>query len=145
MDFVSNFVESISYIISDEKISLEEFAKRINVSVTEVYRYKRKEYLPSTVTIVKIADAFDYSIDVLLGLAPYVPDVHYRKGKPFADVFAQILQDNNTTRYKLCKETRLAASSVDDWYHGKRVPSIDNLIVLKNYFKCNLDYLFGRE
>lgn len=145
MSFLSSFVESISDIMFEEKITLEEFANKAGISVTEVYRYKRKEFLPSTITIVKIADTFKYSIDVLLGLSTYDPNVKYRQSKPFAEVFAEILRANGTTRYKLCKNTRLAASSIDDWYHGKRIPTIDNLIELKNYFNCSIDYLFGRE
>lgn len=145
MDILSNFSESITDIIFDEKITIEEFAHRVGINLSEIYRYKRKESLPSSVNLVKIADTFNYSIDTLLGFADYSPSINYHKTGPFDTRFKEILQTNGITRYKLCKDTGLSPSRVDEWFHGKRFPSLNNLIILKDYFNCSIDNLLGRE
>ena len=145
MDILSNFAESISDQIFDQKLTLEQFADKVGINVSEIYRYKRKERLPSTANLIKIANVCNCSIDALLGLAPYNENVNYRSDKTFCEVFRNILFQHNVTRYKLCQETKLAPSRVDDWYNGKRLPTVDNLIILKNYFNCSIDFLLGRE
>lgn len=145
MDILSNFADNLSDILFESNLTIDEFAKSVNINLSEVYLYRRKKYLPSTANIVKIADTYHCSIDGLLGLASFAINTVYRMSQPFANGFKLVLEQNGITRYELCKTTRLAASSVDDWYHGRRIPSIDNLIFLKTHFNCTIDYLFGRE
>lgn len=145
MNISSNFAESLSDILFEKNLTIEEFAKSVNLNLSEVYLYKKKKYLPSTCNIIKIVDTYRCSIDGLLGLAPLEINSHKRASQPFAQGFAALLGKSGLTRYKFCKNTRLAPSCVDDWYHGKRLPSIYNLIIIKDYFNCTIDYLFGRE
>ena len=56
MDILSNFAESISDLIFDQKLTLEQFADKVGINVSEIYRYKRKERLPSTSNLIKIAN-----------------------------------------------------------------------------------------
>lgn len=145
MDILSNFAESLSDILFELNLSIDEFAKAVNINLSEVYLYKKKKYLPSTASILKIADTYHCSIDGLIGFTSFEVNSNYRISQPFAIEFKKLLEQKGLTRYKFCKETNIAPSSVDDWYHGVRIPSIDNLIKLKNYFNCTIDYLFGRE
>lgn len=145
MDILSNFAENFSELIFESKITIDDFSQKLNINLSEIYRYKRKEYLPSTSNILKIADFFHCSIDELLGFTALSQNLNYRVTQPFKDTFKQILEQRGFTRYKFCKESNIAPSSVDDWYHGKRLPSVDNLIKLRKFFDCTIDYLFGRE
>ena len=142
---LSNFAENLSDILFELNLSIDEFANSVSINLSEVYLYRKKKYLPSTANIIKIADTFHCSIDGLLGFATFEINSNYRVSQPFASGFKKLLEQNGLTRYKFCKETNIAPSSVDDWYHGVRIPSIDNLIKLKNHFNCTIDYLFGRE
>lgn len=145
MDILSNFAENLADILFENNLSVDEFAKSVDINLSEVYLYRKKKYLPSTVNILKIADTYHCSIDGLLGFAPFSTNTHSRASQPFEIGFKLALAQKGITRYQLSKTTRLAASSIDDWYHGKRLPSVDNLLFLKNYFNCTVDYLFGRE
>lgn len=145
MNILSNFAESISDVLYDLNITLDEFACKVKINVSEVYRYKRKECLPSTANIIKIADELGCSVDGLLGYSPLILRLNLRSVQTFSERFTYLLQNRGLTRYKLCKDTKLSPSRVDDWYNGVRLPSISNLIILKDYLDCTIDCLLGRE
>ena len=145
MDIMSKFGENVCELLNEQKITIEEFAKTIGITLSEAYRYKRKEYLPHLTTIIKIADCYNYSVDYLLGFIPFPENANFKKTPPFSQTFATLLKNNNLTRYRLNKDTGISLNRLDDWYHGKSLPSIDNAIKLKKYFKCSLDFLLGRE
>lgn len=144
MDILSKFSENISELLIEENITIEEFAKAVNINLSEVYRYKRKEYLPHLSNIIKIADCYNYSIDFLLGFIQFPANAIFKKTPPFSQTFKNLLNDKDMTRYKLSKKLEISLNRIDDWYHGKSIPSLDNAIKLKNYFKCSLDELLGR-
>lgn len=145
MDILSNFSENVSELLNDKKITVEQFANEAGITLSEVYRYLRKEYVPKLSNIIKIADAYEYSIDYLLGLIPFPESARFRKTPPFSDRLKELLDKNNLSRYRLSMDTQISINRIDDWYHGKFTPSLEKSLVLAKYFKCTLDYLLGRE
>ena len=85
------------------------------------------------------------AIDYLLGLAPYLVDDKLNYTPPFKIAFAQILKERGLTIYQLNKHTKIANARIDDWYHGKRVPTLESVIKLAKYFDCTIDKLLCRE
>ncbi|MEG1805784.1 MAG: helix-turn-helix transcriptional regulator, partial [Clostridia bacterium] len=142
---LSNFGERFNELIFDKRITPDILAQAIGVDLSLIYKYLRKEFIPSTPTAIDIANYFNCSLDFLFGLSEESPNVFNTKLEPFSARFQQMLLAKNCTRYRLKKETQLAKQSVDDWFHGKRVPTIDNLIILAQFFDCSIDYLIGRE
>ena len=57
----------------------------------------------------------------------------------------KILKEKKFSRHKLKKELPFSKQSIDDWFFGVRIPSLENLIILAKYFDCSMDYLVGRE
>lgn len=145
MDFLSNFSENLSELLDEKNLSVEEFASSIGIVYSEIYRYLRKEYLPKLSNMIKIADTYGCSIDYLLGRVAIPPNTLYKKTPPFHAQFQKLLQETGTTRYSLGKQTNISISRLDDWYHGKYIPSLDNALALAKFFNCSLDYLLGRE
>lgn len=126
------------------EISEETLADAIGVDVAIVYSYLRNEHLPSYKTALRLRKFFRLSLDFLFGLSEDDSPVNIPKEeKPFSEIFKAILQEKHISRYKLKKETSLARQSIDDWYHGKRIPEIESLLVLAKYFECSLDELTG--
>ena len=145
MDILSSFVENLKELIDEKNISVEELAKKVDITYSEIYRYMRKEYLPKLSNIIKIADYFNCSIDYLLGFIPFPENVSFKKTPPFNVTFQHLLAEHKTSRYKLSNDTEISINRIDDWYHGKFTPSVDKAIKLAKYFNCSLDGLFGRE
>lgn len=136
------FSERLKHLF--EKVNEQEVAKVLGVDLTIFYDYLKKEHLPSYKTALRLRKFFRLSLDFLFGLSEDDSPVNIPKEeKPFSEIFKAILQEKHISRYKLKKETSLARQSIDDWYHGKRIPEIESLLVLAKYFECSLDELTG--
>lgn len=142
---MSIFAERLNELMFDNKTTPEILSIALSVDLSLIYKYLRKEYIPSTPNAIRIANYFNCSLDYLFGLTEDISTHFCKEYKPFAVCFQALLKEHNCTRYRLKKDTVLAKQSVDDWYNGKRVPTIDNLIVLAEYFSCSLDHFIGRE
>lgn len=145
MDILSNFGETLHELISDVNLTPEAFAQKVNIDRSVVYKYLRKEVLPTLPNLIAIADFLQCSVDYLIGVSPVNPETKYRQTPPFAIRFQSLLSEKGLTRYAFLKEHHFAKQSVDDWFHGKRCPSVENLINLSKCFGCSVDYLLGRE
>lgn len=141
---MSNFSERLEELIYENNLMPKQFAKCVALDVSIVYRYLRMESFPYIMHAIQIADFFKTSLDFLFGLTDNQEFVISHNSKNFHTRFQQILCDKNCTRYRLRKDLGLAHQSLEDWYHGKKLPTMANLILLANYFNCTLDFLSGR-
>ena len=144
MEIVESFGENLSELIFDNDLTPKAFADETKIDRSVIYKYLRKEILPTLPNLVLIADYFKCSIDFILGLSEN-QNITLKPTPPFYERFRHLLKDKNLTRYKFRQEIHFAKQSVDDWYNGKRFPTVDNLIKLAKYFNCTLDELLGRE
>lgn len=150
MDILSKFGENLDDLIKDNQSEPQALAEQIGIDSSLIYRYLRKEILPTLPNLLAICDFFSCSVDFILGIALENPHMKYKKAPPFCTRFQEILSENNLSRYKFLKdaekrEFHFARQTVDDWYHGKRFPTVDNAVSLSKFFDCTLDYLLGRE
>ena len=145
MDILSNFSENLSALLDEKNLSVEEFAASVDIAYSEVYRYLHGEFLPKLSNIIKIADRYNESIDYLLGFRPLPEHEKFCTSKPFSQRLNQLLAQRKISRYRLAKDTHISINRIDDWYHGKFIPSLEKAIILSRYFDCTIDFLFGRE
>ena len=145
MNVLESFVENLNELLFDKQMTIKDLCEELDITLSQVYSYLKKESVPYITTIVKIADYFSCSIDYFLGLAPYLVDDKLNYTPPFSVAFAQTLEERNISRYQLNKETKIANSAIDYWYHGKRVPTLDSVLKLTKYFNCTIDKLLRRE
>ena len=144
-DILSNFGETLSELMFDAHLTPEALSKAIGAGLSVIYRYLRKEQLPTLQRALAIADLFACSLDYLFGLSHAEPHMTYRPAPPFAERFRTMLAQHGQTRYYLAKKTQFSAQTLDDWYHGKRQPGMESVIALAEHFHCSLDELLGRE
>ena len=62
----------------------------------------------------------------------------------FTEKFVQILQERQITAYKVAKETGISQGLMGEYKKGIKLPTLNNLIKIANYFDCSVDYLLGR-
>ena len=129
----------------DHGIRAPALAEALSVDRTTITRYLRGNRVPSVRNAILIADYFGCSMAFLFGASEDSSGTVYKPVPPFSDRLKTILERKRYSRYRLCKEAHFSCQIVDDWYHGKRLPTIDNIIKLANFFDCSLDDLIGRE
>ena len=57
----------------------------------------------------------------------------------------QLRIKKNIKQQDLAKALNVTKQSVSNWENGKRLPNIEILIQLADFYNCSLDYLVGRE
>ena len=60
-------------------------------------------------------------------------------------IFERLLKENQTTVYRVSKETGISASTFTDWKNGRSVPKADKMMKIASFFGVGLDVLLGSE
>lgn len=145
MDILSNFSENLSELLFDNHLTAEQLSKAVAIDRSVIYRYLRKECLPSLKNSVIIADFLNCSLDFLFGLSPVNHKSRSKSGASFSLQFRKMLQEHSITRYEFQKKLGFAEQSIADWFRGKRLPSAENAVRIAQFFACSLDDLTQRE
>ena len=98
MNILSDFAENLSSLLYDHDLSVEQFADKVGVDSSDVYRYLGAKRLPCFENIIKIADTFNCSVDWLLGLRQFPENANYKPTPPFCETFKQLLQKYGLSR-----------------------------------------------
>lgn len=60
------------------------------------------------------------------------------------ETFAALLVKNQTTAYKVAKETGIAQSTLSDWKNGRSTPKLDKLQKIADYFGVPVIYFIDK-
>lgn len=63
----------------------------------------------------------------------------------FAERLKELREENNLTQYELSKKINISTACINRWEKNLRVPNIDSIIMLCQFFGCSSDYLIGLE
>lgn len=63
----------------------------------------------------------------------------------FNERLKELREEKNLTKSQLAKESGIPRTSIKCWELKQRVPNLDAVIALADYFKVTLDYIAGRE
>ena len=55
----------------------------------------------------------------------------------------QLMRENNVSAYKLSKETGIAQSTLSSWKHQSKIPRVDLLQKIADFFGVEIGYLTG--
>lgn len=140
------FRENLKELIDETGLTLRQLAKVSGVSAMQYSRYL-KNTIPTIEVVLKIAHYFDCSIDYLFDLDNnknnnYYKSYNYDISK-FLPRYLDLLKANNISHYKFSKEQSFNESIIRHWQAG-RVPRIDIIYIIANYFDSSMDYLIGR-
>lgn len=70
MDQIEQFGQRLKWVIRERDILQNELAEQVGVSPKSISSYINQKSLPGVVTLTKIAQTLDVSVDWLLGLTP---------------------------------------------------------------------------
>lgn len=59
--------------------------------------------------------------------------------------FEQLLTENNTTAYRVAKDTGIAQATLSDWKNGKSNPKYEKLAKIADYFNVSVEWLNGES
>jgi hypothetical protein len=145
MVILSKFAETLGDLLFEQKTDAKTLSARIGVEGSTVTRYLRTDRAPSIQNLILLADYFQCSTDFLLGLENENHTHTFTVCPPFSVQIGKVLQHFGCSFYRLSVEANIHQSTVYDWKSGKRVPTLDNVVKIAEFFDCTVDFVLGRE
>ncbi|MCD8308966.1 MAG: helix-turn-helix domain-containing protein, partial [Clostridia bacterium] len=100
--------------------------------------------LPSTRTLIKIADYFNVSVDYLAG---NTNEAQYTKAEVpsnFNQRFQALCVEYGVTDYRISTDCHFSKNYPARWRKNNLIPTYEIVQDIADYFKVSLDYLLGR-
>lgn len=144
MILLSTFAENLATLMSEGNINAPALAKILKTDRTNITRYLRGERLPLFKGFVAIIEYFNVSADLLLGRTEYAEPQTFLPVQPFGTRLRKIMQETNTTQYRMEKDLRVSSATMYNWLINKSLPTVENLYKLADYMEVSVDYLLGR-
>ena len=146
---VQNFIQKILF---KEKLTRKDFAKKVGISYSSVNELinANKTY-PSVVTLIKIVNSFNCSINEICG--KYPAEENYQQinqEEVFDNIKNYIIQRLNKekiTAKELAKKVGLSSTAIYDFTKTppkKNFVGMEILLRLSDYWEISLDEILGR-
>lgn len=140
---MSDFGDRLNELILESRMTLEQLADAIGVTLPTVYEWKAGKHLFYS-NLIKLCDCLNCSIDFISGRSDTILDFNPQTPPPFPQAVRAMMKQRNITSYRLRKETRYDGSYFARWDRGAE-PYLNTLVELADYFECTIDQLVGRE
>lgn len=138
------FQKRFNSIIEDSDYKRTELNKLIPLSQSTLSNALTYGIIPSTKTLIKIADFFDISIEYLLGKTDNEEFYKTSINTSFKSRFESLCIEKGVTRYKVAIDCLFDKSSISKWFSKNFIPELEILELLCDYFKVSIDYILGR-
>lgn len=136
----------ISDILKSKEVDINDLSQYIGVDVSIVYTWRRKENLPSTDNLILLSKYTKLSMDYLLCRTDNDEEVNFDFNSTFDIRLNQIMKEQNVSQYKMVTKDKILSSSYFNRYLvKKKLPSLEVLIRLSDYFNTSVDFLLGRD
>lgn len=132
-------------LIREKNLDQKTFAHIIGISESRITDYIHNEKLPTVENLIKMADYFHCSTDLLLGRNYESTRKNFNSPVPLAERIVFVAKESGYTPKRIFIESDIKKSRYYQWINGERKPSLDNIIKLANLFECSVDYILGRE
>lgn len=141
----TTFQERLSKAFSGDERSNVEIAKEIGISKDVFIRALKAGLIPSTRTLIKIADHLEASIDYLLGLSDDNPQRKTLDDVSFLERLEELKILTNKKYGAIASAVGISRSQFNLWKQKNYIPSLEICYQLALYFNVTIDYLLARE
>ncbi len=122
-----------------------EKSKVIGISNTTYFNIYNYGVIPTTTSLMRIADYFNISIDYLIGNTDIDSFVKSNEPISFWERLNSLRTESNIpTIYKLADSIHIHRNNIAQWKKQSSIPLIDDVELIADYFNVSIDYLLGR-
>lgn len=139
MLFLTTFYTNYVSLCAKAGKSLSGAAEAIGLSRTSPNGWKNGK-MPSDVTLAKLAQYFNVSIDDLLK-----PADEEKTRSPITSKIDAILSVNRISKTDFLKACNISSDSYAKWDACETMPTVDDLVRIARYLRVTLDYLLEPE
>jgi len=138
------FQERLKAIISDQDLTLKEFASNAGVSLPVIILASQFGIIPSVRPLIKIADFANISFDYLIGISNKNEFIKAYIDSNFHSRYEELKNEKKVKDSQVANVMPFTRNFISEWKRNKTLPSLDYLKSLADYFKVSIDYLLGR-
>ncbi len=138
------FSRRINRLIEDNDCeSNKQFAELVGVSVPVISKAVNYGIIPSTRTLIKIANRLELSVKFLLGLDD---DLFVPAAAPssFYIRLETLCKERKINYGQLASVMDFPRTYIYEWIKESTLPSVDYIMEMSDYFNVSPDYLLGR-
>lgn len=145
MSISIEYQERIVDLVEDNSVTdVTILAQAIGIDYRALSYSLKYGMVPSSRTLIIIADYFNVSMEYLLGKSD---DSFFEKSKEknsFWDRLELLCKERQSNYCKESKACHFDKNYISRWIKNKYIASLDMLEILADHFEVSLDYLLGR-
>ena len=144
MPISNSFQNRFQELVAERGGNRTQIAADMNITYVLFSKAYNYGILPRPIVLVRIADYFGVSMDLLLGKTEENSFVPARERVTFAQRLEQLRQKKQVSVYRVAEQTHIHRNNIAGWLNKGYLPSLEDLETLADYFGVSLDCLLGR-
>lgn len=144
MPISESFKVRLKGLVDDYEIKRVEIAAKSGVDNHTLSNAFVYGIIPSSGSLVKLADFFNVSINYLLGRSDENDFIKSERNESFYDRFEKLCLDKGVSHYRVSMACGFDKSNISRWFSKKYLPEPDMLDAICEFFGVSVDYLLGR-
>lgn len=144
MENLSNFSERLKDLMFEAEIKSDALAKAIGVAGSTVRSWCLGSQQIFLSNATKLADYFNCSLDLLMGLIDEDSTTAFLPRPQFYDRLREVMRQKGVTRYRITKNSSIKDSYFTTWKRGAD-PHMLCVIELAKFLDTSIDFLVGRK
>lgn len=140
----SIFQDRLLDLISDFECRKKDLPEFLGVSKAVITRALNYGIVPKPLSLMKIADKLEVSIEYLLGRTDKTHYVKSDCNMTFQMRFDELKSKRKLKNNQISVLLHIDRSYFSIWNRENYIPSLEFLISIADYFKVSIDYLLGR-
>ena len=141
----ATFKNRILQLIDDNDCSSnQEFADKVGVSVPVISKAVNFCIVPTSRTLIKIADKLQLSFKYLLGLTDKNDFIASATPTTFSKRIDELTKKRKSNYGRVTSTMEFPRNYIYEWRKEGTIPSVDYILDLADYFNVSPDYLLGR-
>lgn len=144
MPISTKFQKRINELVSETDLKKADLAKAGNFDYRSLSNALVYGIIPTTSTLIKMADYFKVSMDYLLGRTEK-NDYIESSNENFQVRFVKLCKEKGVTHYKVSQDCFFDKSNISRWLAKGYLPTLEILDMITKYFNVSIDYILGRS
>lgn len=144
MPISTKFQKRINELVADTDLKKVDLAKAGNFDYRSLSNALVYGIIPTTPTLIKMADYFKVSMDYILGRTEK-NDYIESSNESFQVRFVKLCEEKDVTHYKVSHDCFFDKSNISRWLTKGYLPTLEILDMITKYFNVSIDYILGRS
>ncbi len=144
MPISTKFQKRINELVDDANLKRVDLAKLGSIDYRSFSNAIVYGIVPTTSTLIKMANYFKVSMDYILGRTD-TNDYVEPSNTTFQERFENLCKEKGVSHYKVSQDCFFDKSNISRWLSKGYLPTLEILDMITKYFNVSLDYILGRS